>query len=111
MAATDKRRLLVVEGQDDRHVIDQIREQCLQDVEFHIKDCEGYPNILNQISVQTKVSGRKSVGFVMDGNSSPKQRWNDVRKKLVDAGFEPPEDLDQGGIIINSDSGPTVGFG
>ncbi len=109
MASVGNEYLLVVEGQDDKHVIKQIRDRCLQNLEFDIKDCEGYPNILKQISVQTKVAGRKSVGFVMDSNSCPKQRWKDIREKLIDADFEPPENLDQSGIIINSDSGPTVG--
>ena len=105
----DKEYLLVVEGQDEKHVIKQIRDRCLPDLKFHIKEAQGFPDILKYIGPETKAPGRKSVGFVMDNDSCPKQRWSDVRKKLVDAGFEPPEGLDQSGIIINGDNGPIVG--
>lgn len=102
--------LLVVEGQDDRHVIKQIRGKCLPDIEFEIIDTEGFPNILERIGPETKAPGRKSVGFVMDSNSCPKQRWNDVREKLVKAGFVPPDNLNGKGVIIDGEGGvPTVG--
>lgn len=109
MAEADKKNLLVVEGQDDKHVIRHIRDQCLRNLDFAIKESEGFPNILRYIGPETKVAGRKSVGFVMDSNDCPKQRWNDVRKKLTEAGLTPPDNPDPRGTIIDGDKGPAVG--
>ncbi len=109
MVEADKKHLLVVEGQDDKHVIRHIQDQCSQNLEFAIKESEGFPNILRYIGPETKVAGRKSVGFVMDSNDCPKQRWNDVRKKLTEAGFTPPNSPDPHGTIIDGDRVPAVG--
>ena len=99
----------MVEGQDEKHVIKQIQDRCLQNLKFSIKESQGFPDILSYISPEIKVAGRKSVGFVLDANSCPKQRWDDVRDELIKVGLTPPENPGQDGTIIKSDSWPTVG--
>lgn len=64
---------------------------------------------MKSVVPEIKVPGRRSVGFVLDGNSFLQQSWGEVREKLVEAGFSPPLNLNPDGVILKDESGPAVG--
>ena len=80
---------LLVEGEDDEHFVHHLNKQLNLDLligKESIKHSRGFPNILNVLSVQIKVPGRKAVGIIVDANSNLADRWESLKEKLKNEG-------------------------
>ena len=100
-------RVLLVEGQDDHHVVRHIRERAGRIVDFAIRDKDGVDQLLDSIRTEVRAPGREVVGIVADANDDPSARWEAVQGRLRRAELTPPPDIDQSGLII--EGSPRVG--
>ena len=125
-----EKRILLVEGQDDKHVVFQLCErhpsfsvkraggneygvlQYKETLDVFISDKDGFPNLLSSISREIRVSGRQTLGIVMDANSNLQARWNQIRECLIQGGIQsPPTAPDPAGTIIpEQDFQPRIGI-
>ena len=106
--ATPGERVLIVEGEDDKHVVLQLCIRLNFEPEFCIVSKGGIENVLKGISLDVKAPDRKAVGIVVDANDDPSARWAKVTERLRSAGIEPPNGPKPGGTVI--DSIPRVGI-
>ena len=95
-------RLLVVEGQDDRHVVTQLRKHQAAGLSFEIRDVKGYQNLLQAISPEVKAPGRERLGFLLDADSDLNDHWTKIKSELKRAGVSPPSRLGRNGCIFGS---------
>ncbi len=103
-------RLLLVEGQDDRHVVRRIVEACGVAIDICIREAEGVDRLLDAIPDQVAVDEREVLGILVDANGDPGARWTDVIRRLKDsqilqaAGIQPPDSPAAGGLILAGSS-------
>ena len=98
--ASQPERVLLVEGQDDKHVVRHIRGRHGDLAEFEIRETGGIDSLLDAIEPEIKAKGRQSVGFLVDANSNLDDRWRSLRDRLRQLGIEPPQILEDDGCII-----------
>lgn len=104
-------KILLVEGQDDEHVVRHLQMLCLPDVEFHVEDKHGIGELINAIFPEVRAPGRAAIGILADANGDPKGRWDDISEQLRRANIETPTAALGGGTIIDSDDDlPRVGI-
>lgn len=85
--------VLLVEGQDDRHVIYQLIDRCTRCAEmphFGVIDKSSFSELLGSISGEINAPGREVVGIMVDANDDPQKRWNEVQGKLEAVLHKPP---------------------
>ncbi len=99
----DYNQVLLVEGNDDLHVISALCCQFGIKETFKIEDCKGVDRILNGLPVRLKGSGDiKTIGIVVDADVDMERRWLAVRRILVDSGRYDavPDVCPNGGLIL-----------
>ena len=94
--------VLLVEGQDDMHVVRHFCDRSPPIPQFCTLDKGGLDKLLPAIGVEIKVSGRKSVGIVVDANNDLQCRWDAVVNSLKAIHILPPDNPDPAGTIISS---------
>lgn len=100
--------VLLVEGQNDAHVVWHIWRQChAEEPPFCISDKSGVDNLLAGIVTEIKAPGRQAVGILLDANTDPAGRWDAAKEELAQVNVRLPERLPPSGAII--DSRPRVG--
>ena len=90
---------LLVEGNDDQHIIWALCEMFTIPEVFDVIDCGGIDNLHKSISLRFKQTGVKTVGIVIDADVDLKSRWLCVKNLLLDQGFNMPEDLPSDGLV------------
>lgn len=113
-------QVLLVEGQDDLHVILQlwcrlVRQGDSQAVcvpNFCIDEKGGIDRLLPAIYGEVNVDSRRAVGIVVDADDRPQERWESLVEPLREAGIRNiPERPQPGGICIGSTPQlPSVGI-
>ena len=93
-------KVLLVEGQDDRHVIHHLCARRQPTPSFEILDKGGVTNLLSSIGPEIKASGRNVVGIAIDANDDLTSRWTAVAARLRQANIDPPNKPDPSGTII-----------
>ena len=111
------RTILLVEGDDDKHVIVHICRK--RDIpvpnETGVKPHDGVENLMRSFSAQLKASTDEGdvVGAVIDADKDVKARWQAISKRLSDAGYENvPDKPEPKGTILEPPEGsilPTAG--
>lgn len=104
-------RLLLVEGTEDEHVIRAIRERTPDLPAFHHESAGGITRLLSRIDLEIDRPGREIVGFMIDGNDQPHDRWAAIRHRLRQANVPDPPAPDPAGTIIRRSNGLTLGCG
>lgn len=100
---------LLVEGNDDRHVIWALCERFTLQENFDVIECEGIGNLLTQVPLRFKQSGINTIGIIVDADTEIRQRWKSIQVLLSAQGFKVPNDLPPEGLILKNDSGIKVG--
>ena len=100
--------ILLVEGQDDKHVVRHLCDRSQEMPEFFTLDRVGLSQLLPAIGPEIKVSGRQAVGIVVDANSNLRSRWDEVVGRLEEVGIQPPDNPDPAGTIISGT--PRIGI-
>lgn len=87
--ATPERSMLYVEGTDDIHVVKHLLHRHGIDASNvpEIQKTDGREALLSMIKTAVQVSNGRSVGFVLDADDKPQDRWCAVRGRLLE--FDP----------------------
>ena len=103
-------RILLVEGQDDKHVVIHIcgRSQSVSD--FHIEDKGGFEALNQAIGAEIAVSGRQVVGILIDANDNVQARWASITRRLSDEAIKAPVKPSPEGTVIDTKGKPRVGI-
>ena len=99
MPQTEK-SVLYVEGTDDQHAIGHLLNRHGVDISgVEIKAVQGKDALLAAINPAVRVSTDRSVGFVLDADEVPEDRWRAVRSRLEGAGLSLPNNVPPGGFV------------
>ena len=112
MAGSVERSRLWVEGEDDSHAIrhllirhgidyDQNRKLWPDRFPF-INAAGGKDKILNSVETTVSVSNGRSVGFVLDADSSLRDRWNAIASRLRKLDLSVPQEIPPAGFVGES---------
>ena len=101
-------RILLVEGQDDLHVVDHLRRTDSQMPPFCIRNKGGIDNLLRGIRGEVLTEDRAAIGILVDANDDLRSRWQGVAHRLQAAGVALPADPAPDGTIIAGS--PRVGI-
>lgn len=100
-------RVLLVEGQDDDHVIRHLCDRSGLVRNFSIAQKGGFPDLSRSIPVELVAPGRLALGVVVDANTNPATRWQAVRDRCERRGIALPSDPDPRGVVV--EGRPRVG--
>ena len=100
-------RILLVEGADDEEVVRHLCRRHQSVPVFDIENKHGFPALRRAIVPEMKVSGRRAVGILVDGNDDPGARWQSLSDTLRRAGAPLPEAFDPDGAVMEGE--PRVG--
>jgi len=106
---------LLVEGNNDRHVIWALCKQHAVpetfSVEIPSEDNGGVEALLKSIPVRLKISGLRALGVILDADQSLEGRWDAVCERLRQAGYlDLPLAPEPNGSIIEVDQMPRIGI-
>lgn len=101
---------LLVEGNDDQHVIWALCERFSLTENFDIIDCEGIDKLNEQIPIRFKQSGIKTIGIIIDADADIQVRWVSLRNILINQGFNLPVELQNVGLIVKNPLNQKVGI-
>lgn len=100
----ENKKELLVEGNDDLHVILALCEKYRITENFKIVDSKGFDKLIPQIPIRFKSSGIETIGIIVDADADLKKRWDSVCEALKKSGFNNlPKELTENGLIINND--------
>lgn len=106
------KRLMLVEGLDDRHVMwnlfgvqqvaDTFDVEC-PTTDGNTSEAGGIERLLEMIPLQLATTGLERLAVVVDANDKgPKARWQAIRDRLVNAGFDGvPKDHSPNGTVYD----------
>lgn len=85
--------VLLVEGNDDKHVVIQLSRREQLPHNFYIIETGGLDKLLDAIEVEADVAERRALGIVLDADERPSSRWQAVIDRLKDLRREEHFDL------------------
>ena len=100
---------LLVEGNDDKHVIWALCQKFNLVQNFDVFDFNGINNLYEQIPVRFKQSEITTIGIIVDADSDLKGRWASLRNLLTAQGFTIPEELPGNGLILSNEANKRIG--
>jgi hypothetical protein len=100
---------LLVEGNDDQHVIWALCEKFNIRETFDVIDCRGVEKLYDELQVRFKQSDIETIGVVIDADTSLDKRWICIKKILSHQGFSVPDVLPKTGLILSNTNGIKVG--
>jgi hypothetical protein len=100
---------LLVEGNDDLHVVLALCEKFAVQENFDIIDCKGIEKLISQIPVRLKESEIQTIGIIIDADTDIHTRWTSLKDILTNQGFEIPQNLPQEGLITQNSNHQTLG--
>lgn len=103
-------KILLVEGKNDLYVVANLCEVVgLPEQAFWIKDKEGYDKLVSDLEVEIEASELQCLGILVDADVDVAQRWAELRPRLRDAGYDPPQSPEPNGIVLRQPLKPDVG--
>lgn len=102
------RRVLLVEGVSDKHVVRHLRDRHSDVPQFEILDKGGFPDLCGAIGPEIKASGRLAVGILTDANDDPAARWQEIAGRLRRTQVTPPAGMETSGAVV--EGRPRVGI-
>lgn len=100
---------LLVEGNDDKHVIWALCERFTVNENFDVIDCEGITKLYDQLPVRFKQAQVDTIGLIIDADSEIKDRWKSISTLLSLQGFTIPKELPLEGLILKNNTGFKIG--
>ena len=80
--ASDNCKVLLVEGQDDKHVVEHIAKRAGSVPSFAVLDRGGVDKLLKGVAVEIMRPRQVAVGLILDANDNPEGRWKSVSSEL-----------------------------
>ena len=126
-SAQDFNRILLVEGQDDKHVISNICRRApalfsvhqsdyiinvslkLQGTTFLVSEKGNFTQVRDAIDTELRGSGREVVGILVDADSDSEDRWNELRDAFPTE-IQVPASPKPDGTIIETEDWPRTGI-
>ena len=100
---------LLVEGSDDKHLIGHLLQQHgVSLARDEIQECDGVENLLNESLPIFLKASYTSIGIVVDADLDVQSRWQSIRDRLRQSGYEVPATPTPNGLIV-TDRQPAVG--
>ncbi len=102
------RKILLVEGSDDEHVLKHICSSHDIPNLDEVKPHGGSTELLDSIPVRLRASNEDGdvVGIIIDADTSLEARWQSIRARFIQAGYENmPATPDSNGSIFESPDG------
>ena len=96
-------KLLLVEGQDDKHVVEHLRRKLAPDLTFSYRDTGGSDPLLKAIPLEMRPDDRSVLGILMDANADVSARWQAIGDRLRGEEVRLPDRPVDGGTIIEGD--------
>ena len=103
-------RVLLVEGRDDRHVVEHICRRCDLEPTFQILEKGGFDALVDSIGAELKVPARRAVGILVDADDGIDARWAAVSDRLGRAGLDVRERDPTGTVIRGTSPDPDIGI-
>jgi hypothetical protein len=102
---------LVVEGNDDQHVLWALLKHHNFKPEFKIEVNEGIEQLLKGLPVRLSLRNYERLGVVVDADLDITARWNGLKRILTDAGYSGLPDVpDPAGTVVEHADGTRVGL-
>ena len=95
---------LLVEGNDDMHVIMALCQKFSVTENFEIIDCKGIDKLFTQIPIRLKQSGFETLGIIIDADTGIKSRWSTLQSIFSKQGISLPDEIPNDGLILKTDS-------
>jgi len=89
--------VILVEGQDDKHVVSNLLLAHGLFDEFVLKDKDGIVNLLVSLPVELRASDLKRLAVIADADSPMMGRWQSLAAVLRRSGYDPPRTPDPAG--------------
>ena len=107
------KHIVILEGVDDKHVVQHVLTQRgLRDqyAHFDFSEKEGWDPLIESLPVYLKSQAYKSIAVVADADSDLAIRWGAIRRHLEDAGYvDLPIAMPQVGVVADAEGKPRVG--
>ena len=100
---------LLVEGNDDLHVILALCQKFELLQNFEIINCNGVENLYSQVPVRFKQSEINIIGIIIDADNDILSRWIPLKNLLTFQGFNIPDVLPKEGLILENEIGKKIG--
>lgn len=95
-------RVLLVEGADDRWVVERLLERLDQPRSFDILQANGVDELIDRIGSEVLAQGREVFGVVVDSDNDIESRWQAIRREFKGVDIELPVDRRTRGVIMPS---------
>ncbi|MDE0406381.1 MAG: hypothetical protein OXN81_00850 [Alphaproteobacteria bacterium] len=99
----DERSSLFVEGADDLHALSHLlRRRGVTDGTPgfpKIEHKDGWQGVLQTIEIRIRFGTERRLGFVLDADGAPEDRWRRIERALQNTGLNPPETLPAEGYV------------
>ena len=102
-------RVLLVEGQNDKHVVWQLCRRFPEGPDFLIRDRDNLEQLLESIGAELAAPGLLTFGIMVDADTDPAARWDAVFHRLSAAGLALPRVPQSGGAVIATPGQPRAG--
>jgi hypothetical protein len=100
---------LLVEGNDDMHVLMALCQKFDINKNFEIIDCKGINKLLNQIPIRFKQSEIETLALVIDADTEISKRWNSLQSIFSKLEINLPSEIPAEGLILKT-NGITIGI-
>jgi len=101
--------VLLVEGHDDLHVFRSLLKCHSVPDCFDVKDKDGIEHLLETLHVELQASDLQALGLVVDADTDIETRWESIRARLSESGYDAPKQPDPCGTVIRPSDRATVG--
>lgn len=106
--ATQKK--LLVEGNDDVHVVKSLCMAYNIPQVFEVIDKKGLSNLQETLPMELKASDLTALGIMVDADADLAARWQSIRNHLDREGYTVPTHPVAAGTILRAPDKPTVGI-
>lgn len=105
------RRVLVVEGPDDQHVMWNLCARHALPETFVVQVAGNDREVLKLLRSEPKASDLERLAVILDADTDLERRWQEVSRALVAAGYrDMPERPAPGGTIVHGPDMPPAGI-
>jgi hypothetical protein len=101
---------LLVEGNNDMHIVYKLRDKFKIDNNFDVIDCKSISKLFPELSVRVDQADIQTIGIIVDADSDLAVQWKNCRKELQTIGYNVAETPDADGTIILSENLPKLGI-
>ena len=100
---------LLVEGNNDFHVMNALCEKYSVNPNFRIINCGGINKLFELVPSAILNTNINTLGIIIDADLDLNKQWSKLKNILIEKGFKIPNDLPSSGLICKNDDEVKVG--